>query len=159
MADPDYAGFKNMRFARDVVVKTDPYSFMVDGDEFPWWLSQRGPLVERVSDGLYTVDVEICLLDKNEHPGVFPHPYLAFGYLAHASSVPNIPLIAGEEFPWLLTGDGWTLTCGHKQMPKLRVSFYALNVSGDVEIADRRSEFVGEDIYCNGGDLIRQGAA
>lgn len=139
------------QIAKNVVIKTDKYAFIVDGEDFPWWLSERGPIVTQVHDDLYTVDVEICLLDKTDDY----HAILSFTYNDYRGlSVPNIPIIGGKDFPWLLTTDGCQLNFGHKIIPLLKLTFFARNVTSDGVIIDRR---VRDDIYCNGGNLIMEG--
>ena len=96
--------------------------FMVDGKDFPWYISERGPTVTRVDDELYTVDVDVILTDKETHQ------FLSFGYTGPNSSVPYIPVINGSPFPWLCNDAGYTLTFGSKELPLLRVAFYAHNV-------------------------------
>ena len=152
-----FAGHVRFEDPRQTPEHTE-YHFLVDGGEFPWFISERGAVIKRLADDMYTVGVEIFLIDKNEHEGVFRHPYLPFGYTADGGvSVPNIPVIDGTEFPWLMTEDGWQLSCGHKTLPTLKLTFFAHHVSGDCEIDDQRKALSGEDIFCNGGHLIGAG--
>jgi hypothetical protein len=138
--------------------------FDVDGKEFPWFISERGPIVKRLADDLYSVDVEIMLVSKEKRDAdgntSRPHHwYLDFGYATYGgSSVPYIPVINGFEFPWLLIEDGCELRFGHKIVPALHLAFLAHEVDANIPIEDLRREPDEEEaIYCAGGDLIRGG--
>lgn len=143
----------------DAVEKSAPHEhdehvFQIDGEDFPWFLSARGPIVKRLRDDLYTVDIEIFLLAKED--GAFH--YLDFGY-APIYGTPFLPVINGEVFPWLLDPNGWELRAGHKRLPEIRLTFYARNVTGNYPIEDSRPDDPDdlEAVYCAGGDLIAAG--
>lgn len=136
----------------------EQHVFTVDGEDFPFWVTARGPVVTRVHDDLFTVDVEIILVCKEKVPGEFHayHPYLSVGIAApgfpHSGSAPYIPVINGDEFPWLLTADGCQLNFGHKIVPVLRLAFFARHVTTNLTVEDRRD--YGGEVFCAGGDLI-----
>lgn len=119
--------------------------FTVDGEDFPWLISERGPVVKRLHDDLYSVDVEIVLVDK-----------ATFDYVPFVNDwIPVIPIIGGVEFPWLLTEDECHLTFGRKVVPKLRLAFIARHVGANIPIEDCRPGHDDEDmIFCSSGDLI-----
>lgn len=112
--------------------------FTVDGEEFPWFISQRGQIVKRLFDDLYSVDVEIIQIDKETMKT------LPFGWQ-------DFPIIGGREFPWLLTDDVMTLTFGHKVFPTLRLAFLAHEVDANIPIEDLRPD--QQSVYCAGGGL------
>lgn len=121
--------------------------FTIDGEEFPWLISDRGPVVRQLRDDFYTIDVEIAMVDK-----------MTFDYLALGDHCPPVvPVIGGVEFPWLLTDDECHLTFGHKVIPTLRLVFIARNVDANIPIEDCRRGPDDEAIYCAGGDLIADG--
>ena len=130
--------------------------FTIDGEDFPWYISERGQIVTRVMDDLYVVDVEIIELCKE--PGEHYLYTLDFGYTSDRCSVPNIPVIGGVEFPWLLTDDVMTLTFGHKQFPTLHLKFFAESVDANIPIDDQRAAHRDKEIFRNGGELIAKGA-
>ena len=107
----------------------EQHLFLVDGEHFPYLISKRGPIVTRLRDDLYTIDVELYLLDKTTMTA------LPFGYTG-AGSVPSIPVIDGQEFPWLLTGDDCQLNFGYKTTPTLKLKFFARTVTGNYPIVD-----------------------
>jgi hypothetical protein len=124
--------------------------FDVDGKEFPWFISERGQIVKRLADDLYSVDVEILEIDKDTMK-TLPFEYLLDG----TNMVPGIPVIGGREFPWLITEDVMTLTFGYKVYPTLRLAFLAHEVDANIPIEDCRTE--QKAVFCAGGDLIRGG--
>lgn len=132
--------------AETVVVR--PRVFTVDGKDFPWYISERGPTLTRLEDDLYTVDVDVILIDKDTHE------YLPFAYTAPDRSMPYIPVIDGSPFPWLCNGDGYTLTFGHKDVPILHLVFYAYDVDAQgVDVLDKRTNQDSE--LCAGGYLVK----
>lgn len=138
--------------AKDVVIDGKPsFTFTVDGEDFPWLVSERGPKVTRVMDDLYIIDVEILGLSKP------PFEILSIGYVNPAAGVPIMPVIDGLEFPWTLTDDDVVLTFGTKRYPTLQLKFYAHSVSGTAEVDDLRMTVAERARWCAGGDLIRDG--
>jgi len=140
------------RMAQEVIIRSniedrdEPYVFTVDGEDFPWYISETGPIVTRLADDFYSVYVEIFLMDKETHD------YLPFSYvLSDFNSPPTWPIIAGNEFPWLLTEDGAQLNMSGKMIPTLKLAFLAQSVTANIPIEDKRP---AGDIFCNGGDLI-----
>lgn len=132
--------------------------FTVDGEDFPWYVSQRGPIVTQLGDDWYTVDVEIFLLDKGTKES------LEFSYWPRSlsqggSSVPYIPVIGGRNFPWTCTDDEITLRFNHKMIPTLHLKFFARSVDAKgIEIEDRRPQWADRAMYRAGGDLVKDGA-
>lgn len=102
----------------------DVHEFTVDGTEFPWYITERGAIITQFRDDLFLIDVEIMLVDTDTKE------YLSFGYAAPAASTPYIPVIDGQEFPWLCNDDPMVLTFGHKVHPTLALKFFAHNVIG-----------------------------
>jgi hypothetical protein len=143
--------------ADEVVFEPADHKFEVDGAEFPWYISERGPIITRVSDDLFVVDVEIVQMHRGNQQ------YLSFeyrsGYFGNydgdttwSGPPPFVPVIGGEPFPWLCTEDEMVLRFSHKQIPTLALKFYARNVSSSARIRDSR------DIFCAGGSLVASSA-
>jgi hypothetical protein len=130
----------------------DEHVFQVDGDDFPWPLSERGPIVTRLKDDLFAVDVEIYLLGKKDGK----YEYLEFGYFP-TNMTPFLPLINGRIFPWLLDANGWELKAGHKRLPQINLTFFTRNITGNYPVDDQRERWHGEAIWCAGGDRITDG--
>lgn len=115
-------------------VKVRPKRFEVDGEDFPWYISQRGAEVMRVDDDLYTVRVEIFLLDKVSRA--------AIPFLSEDGMNSRVPQLGGVEFPWEIINDGYTYACGPKLVPTLTLSFYVKSAdTGDEYIEDAREHF------------------
>src|SRR5215212_7156200 len=72
------------------------HAFLVDDEEFPWYISERGPVVTRRADDWYTVEIDILLLDKARN-AEGRHEPLDFDYQPR-KHVPYIPVIGGVEF-------------------------------------------------------------
>ncbi len=161
------------QIAKDVVIKhrchcktadeqpadgePDEHVFTVDGEEFPWFISERGQIVKRLADDLYSIDVEIVGISKDtvldgERPY---HRFLEFTYNTYGGHIAYIPTIDGKEFPWLLTEAGCQINFGHKILPRLQLAFLAHNVTGNVPVDDQRVP--GQNIYVNGGGFIPAG--
>ena len=126
--------------------QAEEHVFTVDGKDFPWPISERGPIVARLTGDLFSIDVEIMLLGK---PG-----YLPFSYVGYGGAPPYIPVIAGAEFPWILTADGCQLNFSHKMVPTLKLAFLARHVTGNMPIEDKRPDIRDRAIHCSGGELI-----
>jgi hypothetical protein len=142
----------------------DEHTFTVDGEDFPWLLTERGPTVSRLRDDLFVVDVEIILLTKDRGEtrtgeGAYCD-LLSFSWVADAGTIaPAIPIIGGVEFPWLLTMDERVLTFGHTMLPKLALRFFAKNVIGNSPVEDLRPnpDVEPEAVFCAGGEMIADG--
>lgn len=135
------------RVAKTVVIDPRPnYRFDVDGKDFPWYISERGPIVTQVDDELFTVGVEIFLIDRDTHDD------LTFDYGSPRSGF-NPPILGGREFPWLLTEDECVFTFASKVLPTLRLKFFAEKVTGDWPVDDQR-EKTG-DVYATQGVLMK----
>ncbi|GJJ23719.1 hypothetical protein [Mycolicibacterium mageritense] len=107
----------------------DEHRFDVDGEPFPWLITEEGATFTRTPSGLYLVGVTIFVLDLERYPAEFHH--------APGSQ----PLIAGREFPWVITGpavytyDAYAQHSGH-----LALTFVAEHVDTDGEIAVESAE-------------------
>lgn len=136
-----------------VVIRNDhsPYMFTVDGVRFPWYVSERGPLITRVANDLYIVDVEVFLMGNEDQKLV---EFALKSSDPDVWAVPYVPLLGGVEFPWLITDDEMVLRFSHKQLPALSVRFYAHDVDTNLDVTDERRD---GDVYCAGGWLIASG--
>jgi hypothetical protein len=125
------------------------HSFTVDGKPFPWRLANGGvKSIRRLMDDLYVITVELLLFRPEDG-------YLSFSYRSpHPSSPPCLPLIDGDDFPYLLDASGCELSFGHKQLPSLRLGFFARDVDGNMPVEDQRA---GREVICNGGDILAEG--
>jgi hypothetical protein len=126
----------------------EEHVFTVDGEDFPWFITERGQIVKRLRDDLYSIDVEIVQLDRATL-ATLPFDYTR---TEEGCSVPSVPVIGGREFPWALTDDVMTLTFGYKVYPTLHLAFYAREVDANIPIEDLRDN--PQDVFCEGGDLI-----
>lgn len=133
--------------AREVRLEQAPtYAFVVDGNAFPYLLSESGPVVTRVSDGLFTIGLKILLFRMDTMKT------LPISCVAHHSSVPNVPVIDGEEFPWLCDDSGFKVSFSHKEIPSLTLTMYARNVIGNYLVTDTRPP--KESLWTQNGGLI-----
>jgi hypothetical protein len=116
------------------------FCFTVDGEEFPWYITERGPIVTQVSDNLYTIHVEIFLIDKNRPASGYDWD-LSFTASGYAGRTPHI---GDREFPWAITEDGLTFSASCHDLPKLSLAFYAREVEvvdHTVYIRDARDKY------------------
>jgi len=112
----------------------EEHVFTVDGRDFPYLLlGGENPDVVRFADNIYTISVAIILMRK-ETFAVLPFTYRT----EDDGKMPFIPVIDGQDFPYICDDSGCTLTFSHKQLPTLRLTFYAHNVTTNVPIQDRR---------------------
>jgi hypothetical protein len=135
-------------------VKGDENRFTVDGEEFPWYISERGPQVAKIADNLFTVHVEIPLTDKSRpwkrEDAEDASRWLSFSASGYAC---RTPIIGGQEFPWVVTEDGFTFSASRKNFPTVSLAFFAAEVefsdptTGWCLIDDKR------EIYDVNGDL------
>jgi hypothetical protein len=112
------------KFAESVHVDPEKHTFTVDGEPFPWYISEAGPAVRQIVDGLFEV-----------HVVIFAHDGFVMPKLAGA---PASPVIAGREFPWYITEDGVTLTSRRWDITQVELSFLARDVSG-IPVEDCRN--------------------
>jgi len=132
------------------------HRFDVDGEDFPWYINERGPLVTRVLDDLYVIDLGILLLDKESKKT------LKFSYwptrVEDGSSVPFVPVLGDVKFPWTCTDDEMFLRFSHKQIPTVHLRFFARDVDAKgIEVDDQREHWRERAVYRAGGDMIRDG--
>jgi hypothetical protein len=122
------------RIAESVVVDLSRKGrdmFCVDGDPFPWWISEEGPQVTRIADDLYSVWVGI-LGFLSGHSG---DAALTHGGLQGDEGWPQ-PVIIGIEFPWYISSDGFTYRSGgSSEVPVVELEFFTKSVEG-IPIAD-----------------------
>jgi len=123
------------RFAKTVVAdikaatRKDPRAaFKVDGESFPWLLSEDGPTARKIHD-IYLVSVKILVVSLKDEdlPETFHHEW--------KNPEQNIgwgqPVIQGIVFPWTITHDGLTYrSAGCKDIPTVELEFFAEHVEG-----------------------------
>jgi hypothetical protein len=117
------------------------YRFDVDGEDFPWFVSDRGPQVTRVADDLYAIAVEIFCLDRETKD------YLPF---TTAGGRCQYPVIGGTEFPWTMSDTGYTFRCGWKTFPTVALTFFAEDVESSTLLIDDVRHVCNEN-----GDTLR----
>jgi len=127
-----------MKIADTVEISRDTKVFKVDGEEFPWWVTDRGIRVQRVKDNLYTVKVDILCMGK---PDV--RQRLTFSCTDTSFTIGDV------EFPWMLTNKGVQFTMGPTQYPAVRLSFFARSVDSDYAFIDDV-----RDIYNINGERV-----
>lgn len=124
------------------------HRFEVDGQPFPWYISEKGPLATRLADDFWRIDVEILAL-ATPTEGMLP--------IGSSGRMGEIPVIGGTAFPWLMTEEGWSMTAGHKQIPTVALGFLAHNVDTNMPVTDLRAEWADREVIGNGGDIWRIG--
>lgn len=122
------------------------HRFDVDGESFPWYIHEDGPSFTRLKDDLWRIDVRMY---GHLQDGLF-HDSNG-GVVIDAQ--PNL-IISGREFPWAISGDGFTYHRSHKELASVRLGFFAEHVDTDGQFNDLRR--ANRAVYIN-GDLIRDG--
>lgn len=117
--------------------------FDVDGEDFPWWISEREPVVTQLADDLFSVHVEIIAV-----PRVYDNPenktlaacHVGDGDLSVRTEgyMGRRLFIGGVEFPWMITYDGFTIKTGGTTCQTVELSFFAKTVDSDDYIRDTR---------------------
>jgi hypothetical protein len=142
-----------VKVAETVVIRDKPnYKFEVDGEDFPWWVSEKAPQVTQVMDDLFTVKVEIFgghekigrYGDGDEmlRVGRTDVPIRVEGYQGKRLFIGDV------EFPWDMTADGYRIECGMRILPTITLSFLARDVDSDMWIDDSRwIENINGDTY------------
>lgn len=115
------------------------HRFELDGVEFPWYITEEGARFTRLAKDLYSVRVEIYLVDMETKDTL---TFSSTGYNGHA------PVLGGVEFPWMLTSSGYTYTSSAETLPLLTLSFLVHNVDTDGDIANM------DGIYNVDGELV-----
>jgi hypothetical protein len=121
-----------------VVLRTDEFQFTVDGQDFPWFISERGPIITQLADNFYGIEVEIFCIGRDSKQYL---PFTTAGRDGHT------PVIGGVEFPWLIAHDGYTFKSGCKNIPSVTLTFFAYEVESCRYIEDVR------EVYDNDGNL------
>jgi len=113
--------------------------FCVDGEPFPWLLSQEGPTARKIADDLYLVHVEILPISTtdDDRPESFYHEGLKDGWAQ--------PVLQGITFPWCISSDGFTYTSrGCRELPVVELEFLCRSVECiPVEDPERISDAQG----------------
>jgi hypothetical protein len=105
--------------------------FRVDGEPFPWWISEKGPQATRLADDLYSVRVSIFGVTDS-----LPETFYHEGLSPSDNSGWAQPVIQGIEFPWYISSDGFTYRSGgSSEIPVVELEFFAKSVEG-IPIAD-----------------------
>jgi hypothetical protein len=116
--------------AGSVTCHTDTKTFTVDGDPFPWFITEDGPRATRFRDDLYAVHVTVIAQDSFACTGI------------QAS-----PVINGIMFPWYLTEDGYTFKTRRGDIPTVELSFFTKDYCGP-GVEDSRS------VWAHNGDKV-----
>lgn len=143
----------------DCATSTEPpspdgkvHAFKVDGQDFPWFISERGPQVSKLADDFYTIDVEILGVNKKRNDKGECN-YLEVGFRPYLQ-----PVIGDVTFPWTITEDGWRFSVARTQLPIVHLAFFAhsVDVQG-VDVDDRSAAWVNRVIDDLGGNRWRHG--
>jgi len=119
-------------------------AFMVDGERFPWWISEDGPAARKLADDLYLVHVTIySVIDYGSAlvHGALPGP--DGGYWAQ-------PILDGVEFPWWISDAGFTYRSSGRDLPSLELEFFTKSVEGVPVTAEQYDGKVRE----SGGNVV-----
>lgn len=121
-------------FAGQVVVDVEKRKFDVDGKPFPWYLEDKEPEVKWLRDDLSSVKVTI-----------FAHEGFS------CEGIGKSPVIAGIEFPWYITEDGFEYRAARGHVPTVTLAFLARQVLGIGQ------EDLRPGIYSFNGDRVARG--
>lgn len=119
-----------LSIAGSVTCHTDTKTFTVDGDPFPWFITEEGPRATRLRDDLYAVHVTVFAQDSFSCDGI---------------QAP--PVINGITFPWYLTEDGFTHRSRNGDIPSVELAFFTTDYFGP-DVSDERG------IYAYNGDKV-----
>lgn len=101
------------------------HRFDVDGEPFPWHITEDGATFHRTKNGLYLVAVRIVpFLRANNAPVPFSHDW----------PVPAAPRLGDRPFPWAITGP-LIYTLDERGEPTIELTFVAADVDTDGEIS------------------------
>lgn len=130
------------------------HRFDVDGKPFPWVLPEdHGVVFTRLLDDLWRIDIQFFAIPTNGLKPVIPEgESVVFSQVFRGWQQ---PVIAGIEFPWVISDDGVAFQCGGKILPRVTLAFFARDVDTDgpwIDQRDRRGEIVD-----NTGSLWRHG--
>ncbi|MCV7174935.1 hypothetical protein [Mycolicibacterium sphagni] len=105
------------------------HRFDVDGEPFPWYITEDGPRFTRLRDDMYLVHVRIIGILRESGEGftgnIFQHTY------------PRRIELAGHPFPWVIHEDGITYRSARMEAAYVELAFLAESIDVDCEIADR----------------------
>jgi hypothetical protein len=118
----------------------EEHRFDVDGQPFPWHITERGPAFSQLPNGLYVVRLEMFCIPKD-----------ASGLGSFAQVHGHAPVIGGLEFPWWITEAGLMYRASRKELATVQLGFFAESVDADCEIGGVGGE------YEMGGNLIAHG--
>jgi len=102
------------------------HRFDVDGQPFPWLLTEDGATFTRLADDLYLCHIHIVLVRQAD---------MAWLTFSHENQDPA-PMLGDTPFPWWISEDGFTYRASKKTIPTLELSFLAVSVDTDGEIHD-----------------------
>jgi hypothetical protein len=99
------------------------HRFDVDGEPFPWYITEEGPRFTRVEDGSFVVHVPIL-------PNVGVGEVVAV-HVDDKGLAPYLTL-GGELFPWSITEKGVDIHVA-SSLTVVRLGFFARSVDVDCE--------------------------
>lgn len=120
------------------------YVFSIDGEDFPWLISEKGPVVTKLADDLWKIYIEILQLSEGLE---FKIEDGCYGW----------PYIGGRRFPWPITSEGLVLEAGRGKLGMLKLAFYAKNVDTNGPITDASPRESKREQWGMSGDLFRKG--
>jgi len=128
-----------------VEIDSKTYKFLVDGEKFPWHISEVGPSIRRLMDDLYAIKVEMLVTIDEKKGGIYQKDLF------------SPPRLGGIGFSWPITEEGFVYRCRGKYVPTLTLEFFARDVSTDIEILDERDIYEPRDVQSLSGDLYKAG--
>jgi hypothetical protein len=118
-----------LRIADSVIADAETKTFTVDGEPFPWFITEEGPQATRYRDDLYAVHVTVIAQTSFSSDGIIN------------------PVVNGITFPWYLTEDGFTYRTSRRKLPTIELAFFTKDYVGPF-ITDLRS------VYAHNGDKV-----
>lgn len=102
-----------------------PWTFDVDNEEFPFYISEEGARISKLRDDLYQIDITILAARKG--------PYAGLNFSVNEWEPPKID---GIYFPWTISADGFTYQRTHKTVPTLKLGFFTYHIKTNIPIHD-----------------------
>lgn len=141
------------------------HRFDVDGQPFPWHISEDGARFTRLLDDFYRVDVDILPILRAKPDNKLPTGGRLYRDArtkeeARSEEVRDSRdgglFIAGVEFPWVIAEDGIAYTRSRTTVATITLSFFAESVDTDGEVTDER-ELDDADICSDTGNVYFHG--
>ena len=105
------------------------HRFEVDGEPFPWHITEDGARFRKHTSGLYQVSCTVIPLDRTNNE--------LLRVIVDTDQPVTFECIDGtrREFPWHITGPMF-ISAGDRDIPLIALTFIAEDVDTDTEVAD-----------------------